>query len=490
MTNILITPPVARLEAAVAAPLASPASHAARDQDWQWRGLQGLLIVLDGLVTFTCLTLAYETRIASGLLAYNAVYDPLGYQQLALLSAALLPLLFLAGGLYRRDLLLGGVVEYQQVLRGCMYGIVALVMVSYLTRAGAFEPSRGWLLLSLGLLCLSLVGERFLVRRLGYWLRGRGWLTARVLIVGANAQGMAIAEQWTRSATSGMCVTGFLDDFQPVGSPVVDGLQVLGRPSALDAIVRATGAQEVVLVTGAVAWETFEEIIAGAARRTGYTVRLSPGFYEMLATGVAVSNKTFVPLFTVNEDRLVGVDAALKWSLDYALALPLAVITLPLLGIIALALKLAGAGRPLLDTYQTIGRNGRPFRMIKFHTQPAAPTWIEQVLLDTGLDKLPQLYNVLAGQMAVVGPRPRLIDELASDPCTAHNLQTMKPGMLGPWLLAGHQASGDENRDDLHYVRNWTIWLDLQILLRSLAWVVTGSRGRLAAKRQDRERKG
>jgi FlaA1/EpsC-like NDP-sugar epimerase len=103
-----------------------------------------------------------------------------------------------------------------------------------------------------------------------------------------------------------MQVVGFVDDFKPMGTPVVNNLKVIGRPTSLYELVRQTGANEVVVVPNAVAWETFEEIIARANVQDGYTLRLSPGFYEMLTTSVTVTNKTFVPLLKINETRLVG----------------------------------------------------------------------------------------------------------------------------------------------------------------------------------------
>jgi lipopolysaccharide/colanic/teichoic acid biosynthesis glycosyltransferase len=342
--------------------------------------------------------------------------------------------------------------------------------------------SRGWLLLSWGLAFCLVGAERFLMRRVGYLLRRRGWLTARVLIAGANDQGCAIAEQWARAPTSGMAVVGFVDDFKPVGTPVVAGLQVLGRPSALDEVVRQTGAHEVVVVSNAVAWETFEEIIGRLSPRNGYTVRLSPGFYETLASGVVVTNKTFVPLFTVDVARLVGLDAALKLILDYGLGLPLTLLAAPFMAAIALGLRLSRPGS-VLDRYATVGQRRAVFTMYKFYD---GVTWtmatkkqttagavasgprLERFLARSGLDKLPQLFNVLLGQMSLVGPRPRVLGAADDDPSTAYNFQAVKPGLIGPWVVSASWASGNEAQDELYYVRNWTIWLDLQILVQTV----------------------
>ena len=442
-------------------------STARSDYDRRWMAFIGALVVVDGLVISGTLALAYLLRISSGLLAYDAPYDAGAYRALSLTSVPLWLILFAVFGLYRRDILLGGIAEYRHVVKACTGGIIALIVLSFMWRSLA-EVSRGWLLLSWGLSCALVIVERFLVRRVAYSLRRRGWFTARVLIVGANDQGIAIAHQWANAPTSGMQVVGFVDDFKPLGTPVTNDLKVLGRPTALCEIAHQTGVNEVIVVQNAVAWETFEEIVAHGGAQNSYTVRLSPGFYEMLATGVAVTNKTFVPLFTINEARIVGADAALKAILDYGIAAPLLVLSAPFMGLIALGLKLTGRGSPVLDRHQTLGQGGMPFVMWKFRTRLGKSnkfgSWLGCALYRSGLDKLPQLWNVVAGQMSLVGPRPRVMGD-ETDARTARNLQTVKPGAIGPWVVSAHWTSEDEIQKELYYVRNWTIWLDIQILL-------------------------
>ena len=498
--------------------------------DRQWLILRGALLLLDALVVYGSLSLAYAVRIGSGLLAYSSTHDPVIYQRFTVVSVPVWLAVFALFGLYRRDNLLGGLDEYRRAVQACTTCILLIVLYSFFWRDGV-QLSRGWLLLAWGLACLLLGVERFLLRRVGYLLRRRGWLTARVLIVGANDQGCAIARQWLRTPTSGMAVVGFVDDFKPVAAPVADGLQVLGRPSALDEIARQTGAHEVVVVSNAVAWETFEEIIGRSLARNGYTVRLSPGFYETLASSVAVTNKTFVPLLTVDEARLVGLDAWLKAALDYGLGLLLLVALSPLMAAIALGLRLSRPG-PVLDRYPTVGRHRAVFAMYKFfvptawappspqfwgargaqEAPPSPQSWgargaeetpsspqswgargaedrrLEHFLARSGLDKLPQLFNVLFGQMSLVGPRPRVLGADEDDPNITCNFQAVKPGIIGPWIVSSAWASGDEAQDELYYVRNWTIWLDLQILVQTVLSLFTSAFRPQA--RQERLRRG
>jgi lipopolysaccharide/colanic/teichoic acid biosynthesis glycosyltransferase len=441
----------------------------------------GLLLVLDALAVLASLTLAYAIRISSGLLTYTADYDVATYRMLAILSVPVWLALFWANGLYRQDNLMGGSTEYKQAVKACGYGVIALIILVFFLWHDTIDISRVWLLLALCFSIALVVGERFLARRIAYFLRRAGWFTARVLIVGANDQGIAMAEQWHASAISGMQVIGFVDDFKPAGTVVFDDVRVIGRPTSLAQLVEQTGAHEVVVVPNAVAWETFEEIIALASAPKRYTLRLSPGFYEMLTTSIAVTNKTFVPLFTINEARIVGVDAILKKVLDYGLGLVLAAVALPVVLAITLARKMAHWDEPLLVRHNTIGQAGAMFTMYKFNTAPIASrrkhegrlSWLEHQLYEGGLDKLPQLYNVLRGHMSLVGPRPRVLGSRAVDPRKVCSLCAVKPGIIGPWMVQECWTT-EESHDELYYVRNWTIWLDLQILAQSVLSMLIG----------------
>jgi lipopolysaccharide/colanic/teichoic acid biosynthesis glycosyltransferase len=271
-----------------------------------------------------------------------------------------------------------------------------------------------------------------------------------------------------------MQVVGFVDDFKPVGAPVTDDLHVLGRPSALHEIARQTGAHEVIVISGAVAWETFEELIGQTTQRNGYTVRLSPGFYELLSTGVAVTSKSFVPLLTVDASRLVGADALLKGVLDSILGLLALLLCSPLL-LGLTAARLAWRVQPPWRGERALGRHGQPFTRHRLAPRPGCSPSADP------LSRLPELLDVLTGKLSLVGPRPRLVDEAPVDPLVAGMLQSVKPGVLGPWLVSEPVSAEQELRDELHYIRNWTIWLDVQIFVQTPLQALRAARRRLFA---------
>jgi lipopolysaccharide/colanic/teichoic acid biosynthesis glycosyltransferase len=321
-----------------------------------------------------------------------------------------------------------------------------------------------------------------------------------MLIVGANEQGQAIARQFRAASGAGVDVVGFIDDFLPVGAPVpipdLPGmtLRVLGGPDRLHDVARQNQVDEVVLVSNAVAWETFQEIMQRLSvnpEDAPFEIKLSPGYYEILTTGVQVVQLANVPLLLVNRERITGADKILKNGLDYGLGLASLLMALPLMGITALALRLTTRG-PLIERHRVLAWGGGEFTTWKFHTglgetaKPPLPrplalaaggqampsavqhvTGVQSFLYDSGLDKLPQLLNILRGEMSWVGPRTVSVGQVELHSPWLPNLLTVKPGITGPWAVGWKRSLDDEMRVTMVYIRNWTIWLDLQILAQT-----------------------
>ena len=433
---------------------------------------------------------AWYIRIASGWLAYYSEGPVDVYLRAIAVAVPLLLCIFLVNGLYDYRFLLGGTKEYEAAVRACSYGVVALVFVSFMWRE--LVLSRGWLIISWSLATFLICISRFLWRRVFQWLRqARGWLVTSVLIVGANAQGCAIARQ-TNRASDGMEIIGFVDDFLPPGAEVIEGKFVLGASSQLYELVVAHGVGRVIVIQNGVAWETYRDILQQAVLPNHFELLLSPGFYEILATGVQVTTGGFVPLLRVNKARITGPDLVLKTSMDFSLGTLLLIVASPIILLSAIALWLS-AGRPIFQRYEVIGLGGRSFRTTKFRTgfhgaayrrlsgttqhvavDLSGRSRIGSLLYRSGLDKLPQLFDVVRGRMSLVGPRalsPQVGEDLRHE---FLNLLTLKPGWTGLWAVGDARSLEDEMRLTMYYIRNWTIWLDLQVLFRTAKLAIAG----------------
>ena len=440
------------------------------------------LVVSDGLAVMAALLLAYYLRLGSGILPYTSPHETRVYLRMTLLALPTWLLLLAANHLYHYDRLLGGPDEYTAVIRGCTYGVVALIVLSYFERR--VPLSRGWLLASWVLAIVAVGGTRFLIRRAVFRLWRRGRLISRAVIVGTDEQAKAIARQLHPPSSSGVEVVGFVDDFLPIGTHVLRDLQVLASPASLPVLTKEKCVSEIIAVPQAMAWESFQEIVlAGSQTYNGARVRISPGLYELLTTGGRVDHKAFVPLLTPAKARITGVDALLKLTVDFTLVLVGAVLWVPTLALLIVLKRLTTPG-PVFRRQSVLGQRGRMFAAVTLSVDPTTsarndtPTELgkrlDRFLLYTGLYRLPQLIHVLSGQMSLVGPRPVPASYGNTHRNWLHNIMTVKPGITGPWVLAGtaQEPRQEERRLDMYYIRNWTIWLDLQMLIRSLVVMV------------------
>lgn len=446
--------------------------------------LLALWLVGDAFAIYTALNVAYDAR-------YNFDWLPLieklvpiteRYQIVIPAAVPLWLIIFAFNRLYDRRCTLNGLQEYGKIVIACAMGVLVLILLSF------FEPnlsvSRSWLILCWFTAILFVGAVRFAIRRVVRLARRRGYWLTRALIVGANEHAKAIARQLQPATHSGVQVVGFLDDYLPTETRVVDALRVLERPTALTRVARETGARQAIVVQGAIAWESFMEIITQATSTLDHLdIKLSPGFYEILATGVRLSHDGFVPLLAIEKNRITGVDALLKHLLDYGVSASALVLASPLLVLTMAFVKLVAPGS-VFEPYDVLGAHEKQFTTWKFRTHYADAARRRQDyplarwLYRLGLDKLPQFINILRGEMSLVGPRPIPVARAAVYQEWLPTLLAVKPGFTGPWVVGARevQSLDDEIRLDLYYIRNWTIWLDLQILLQTALRLFEGVR--------------
>ena len=429
------------------------------------------LLVLDAACIAGALSLAYLLRSQGGV--WQSSVELYQYEDYLWAGAMTLPFWLITCAicrLYDPAHLLGGVEEYSAIARANTFGIALLVIVSFLQHT-SHTLARGWVAMT-WLFSILLMGvARFAFRRLIYRLRRRGrYGVENALIAGVSDQAESLAAQLSRDGSSGLRVVGFLDDYLPIGTPIGGGLIVLGAPSALERIVRELDVTQVIVLPNALTWESFQQIISHAgSRANGYEVQLVPSVYELLTTGVCISHRTSVPLLGLNRARLTGLDALIKAGLDYGLGSLMLIASLPLLLAIALALRL-GSNGPLLTQTTVLGLQYRRFDMFKFRTDRAGGSRVERWLQRSHLEKLPQLFNVLAGHVSLVGPRPIAVGMDHHYATWLPSLLCVKPGVTGPWAVnrSVNASLEEEMYQSIYYIRQWTVWLDLQILFQSL----------------------
>lgn len=468
----------------------------------QWALFQGVLVVSDAAVVCVSFWLAYIVRFSGvfSIFQNEVIGSETFYLGLLLKIVPIWLAVFWLNGLYQSRHLLGGTEEYARIFRASTAGFLLVIFADFLSPA--LTIARGWLILSWIFAFLLTFVERFFLRRVIYALRLRGYFLSKTVIVGANPEGMSLARQLASGQKSGLVLAGFIDNkFRP-GAAIAGRWYVLGGVDQIDQIVAQHGISEIILASSA--YSTRDHLIE-LFRKFGtcdeINIRMSSGLYEIITTGLTVKDLAGVPLVHVNKIRMTGIDMALKIGLDCLITLPALFFLTPLILALALAVKFDSPG-PAIHRRRVMGVNGRQFdayklrtmyvdgdRILNQHPKLKAElarngklkddpriTRLGRVLRKFSLDELPQLFNVIKLDMSLVGPRMISPAEMEHYTRWGINLLTVRPGITGLWQVSGRSDVTYEERVkmDMHYIRNWSIWLDLQLLFRTIPVVLHG----------------
>jgi len=468
----------------------------------QWLLYRSALIIVDVIMIGTAFRLAYFLRfeVPFGFFDERAVIDLAYYQKLVFLSSSLWLLIFILNGLYIQQNLLGGTLEYSKIFRSSSVGFLLIVV------AGFLQPNlliaRGWLLMTWAFTFLFASFGRFLLRRAVYALRRHGFFLTPAIIVGANQEGRWLAAQLLSWQISGLHLLGFVDKKEPVTAPLFHSLVCLGPVDQLGEIIERYQVGEVILASSAISTRDYlVEIFKKYGVSDKVNLRLSSGVYEIITTGLTVNEFAYVPLVNVNKVRLTESNVLLKLALDYFATIAGLILISPFLLLIAVLIRLSSPG-PVIHKRRVMGLNGKKFFALKFRTMvlngdevmeshpelkeelarnhklkhDPRVTQVGYFLRKYSLDELPQLFNVLKREMSLVGPRMISPEEVAMYKQFNMNLLTVLPGLTGLWQVSGRSdISYDERvRLDMYYIRNWSIWLDLQLLFQTIPAVLRG----------------
>ena len=404
-----------------------------------------------------------------------------------------------AVGAYSPDLFGAGTEEYKRVVRASLLGAGLIGIGCYLTD---FPLSRGFFILAFCLGTTMLVLGRLGLRRSLQRTRERGHLREGVVIAGNPQHIDDLASVLRREAWLGYTVLGALTA-SGAGLETEAGIPVLGRTGNAAAVIEATNAEVVIFAEGAFGSSNELRRIMWDLERLSVQAIVVPSLTDVSSQRLKVRPVAGLPLVHLGSPRALEASRWAKRAFDVVGGMCLLVALSPLIVGTALAIKLHDGG-PVLFRQVRIGRDGHPFRCLKFRsmvvdaerrlaelvanherssvlfkmvhdpriTRPGR--WIRRF----SLDELPQLWNVVRGQMSLVGPRPPLPDEVARYEDDMNRRLRVRPGMTGLWQVSGRSdLSWDETvRLDLYYVDNWSMLQDMAILARTLSAVVS-SRG-------------
>ncbi len=389
---------------------------------------------------------------------------------------------------WRNDVMRG---EVARIVRAWAFALASVISIVALIRLQFwFGSSYRWIATWGGLGLFLVLTARSLFLYLLHWLRARGLSQGRIVMVGLNQMAIAVSQQLNQSPWAGMNVIGYVDDQSADQSAVGDiALPRLGKMADLAEIVTREAAEEV--------WVAFSLQGESQAERVQHELRHLPVSIRMVIDCFAFKQSKFlslntvagIPTLDVSVSPLHGFNRYIKEIEDRLLAFIILLLISPLMLIIAIGVKLSSPG-PVFYRQERVGWNNRSFTILKFRSMPTnaeaktGPTWAKPgeqratrfgaFLRKTSLDELPQLINVLLGDMSLVGPRPERPDfvEVFKDQVPNYMKKHMvKAGITGWAQVNGWRGDTNLNRrieHDLYYIQHWSIWFDIEIAFRTL----------------------
>lgn len=402
----------------------------------------------------------------------------------ALLGAALLSIVvFPETGLYRPK----RGASLADDLRALTYGwsvVVAIgISVAFLTKTSD-SYSRVWVAASATAGLMVHAFMRVALRLALRWLRRRGYNLRHISIVGAGELACEVVRRLRQAPWSGLVVQALYDDALALAGGSVEGVPVRGPIAQLGRDLDAGGIDQVWI---ALPLREEDQIRRVAAELRGHSVQIRyvPDIFGFELLRHSFSEIAGMPVIGLSDTPIEGTARMLKAAEDYALGAFLLLISSPLFAVIAFAI-FATSGAPVFYRQTRVTSNGRPFTMLKFRTLPinaemqSGPVWsgpdanrstgLGRMLRRFSLDELPQLINVLSGDMSLVGPRPErpeFIAQFRKDVPGYMQKHLVKAGITG-WAqvndLRGSSDLAKRIQYDLYYIDNWSLWFDLRIL--------------------------
>jgi exopolysaccharide biosynthesis polyprenyl glycosylphosphotransferase len=490
---------------------------------WVMPGVKSFLAVADLLLALCCFVGAYSLRqgtaviqyTEAGSLTWTTAFAPYGWLLLLILPIRLVTLAYY--DLYRLRGEFSFVEDGLRLFKAIAIGSLLIVAAAFLYRGGfrfrAFSYARGVFVLDF-LLALATFGlVRFVMRGAQTVARRRDLNLIPTLVVGRGPEASLFIKETRERPELGYRIIGIVD--HGLGEPGPNSFErvpVIGDLRGLPEVIRESGANEVIIADPAVPGDALFDVMMQVGRRRGIEFRIAPNLFNFLPRKTEIDQIGALPMITLFRSPLSGAARIVKRASDIIIATAAVLILMPFWLLIAALIKLDSKG-PVFYKQERVGMDGRIFLFYKFRTMRRGSddaehrefqrryisgkpevnvgddgrpvyklktdpriTWVGRWLRRLSLDELPQLLNVLRGEMSVVGPRPPIPYEVEAYELWHRKRLDMKPGMTGLWQVSGrNRLPFDEMvRLDLFYIENWSLLLDLKILLQTVPVMLRG----------------
>lgn len=386
--------------------------------------------------------------------------------------------------------------EVYMLIKGTTIATLLTMAVTFVWRPLVY--SRAMYIIAAFVVVVFLALTRAAERSVRARLRKRGIGVDRVLIVGAGEVGRALMRNIVAQPTLGYHILGFLDDDPERGTTDIGRFTALGGTANLPRLLRQMSVDEVIV---ALPWSARDKIapIMEQCQAAQVRAKAVPDFFQLSLSRVAMDDVGGVPLIALREPHIGVVNSYFKRAFDIFFGGLIILFFSPLIPLIAMAIKCESRG-PIIFRQKRLGRNGKPFLAYKFRSmregaeeeqaklnglnEATGPlfkirddprqTRVGRFLRRTSLDELPQLFNVLKGDLSLVGPRPPILSEVAQYADWHKQRLEVSPGVTGLWQVSGRsELTFDEMvMLDIYYIENWSPWMDFWILVKTVPMVL------------------
>ena len=470
------------------------------------------LVIADALIAVLAFMLAFYVR--EGISVWSDRFAP--YAALLVFVVAIRLLSFRYCNLYRVRGEFSFVDDSIRIFKATAIGSLLIVAVAFLYRGGfqfrAFSYARGVFIADFFFVLIGAGALRFVMRSVQTFARSRQINLIPTLVVGRGQEASLFIREMRERPSLGYRVIGVVDTNAIDPQASYEDVPVVGRLESLPEVIRDSGANEVIIADPQVNGDALFEVMMRCGRRRGVEFRIAPSLFNCLPRKTEIDQIGALPMIRLFREPLSSSARILKRTFDLIFASLAILLLLPLWLLIALLIKLDSRGR-VFYTQERVGMDGRLFLLYKFRTMQAnadaelhreyqrafiagraeanlgnetKPTYklladpritrIGKILRRTSLDEVPQLLNVMSGDMSLVGPRPPIPYEVEAYELWHRKRLDMKPGLTGLWQVSGRNRLPFEEmvRLDLFYIENWSLLLDLKIILRTGFVMIAG----------------
>jgi len=440
-----------------------------------------LHVVMDGGIILISYLLAYYIRLESGLFPQEIV-EGMAMREYMLMIGIIVPyylVLYAIFQLYTPKRVQGRRLELSNIVKANTVGLMIFIAGLYMLRLMEFSRQMMFIFYAINIFLETL--GRNMIRSVLRSLRRKGFNMKHILLVGYSRAAEGYIDRINANPQWGYIVRGILDDHVEAGT-VYKGVKVLGCIDNLNIILPENKLDEIAVTLSITQYARLEEIV-NMCEKSGVHTKFIPDYNHIIPTKPYTEDLLGLPVINIRNVPLTNtVNIVIKRIVDIIGSLVALVLFCPIMLITAIAVKCSSPG-PIFYSQERVGLHNRPFKMYKFRSMAATEvkngwttkndprvTKVGKFIRKTSIDELPQLYNVLRGDMSLVGPRPErpfYVEKFKEEIPRYMVKHQVRPGMTGWAQVNGYRGDTSIRKRidcDLYYIENWTIGLDFKIL--------------------------